>query len=159
LIFDYAKDSDDEALLTVVRTGQEHLAEVIRGYLKRISYGGDGWAAQLQLPACTAANVIVDPERALGSRSSSTAARPLRILSTGSAPETASLGSLRISTSCRTRSRTSSGLPRDSQPELFIDRSLGRHLVPNALRQAGATVHSMADVYGERSGQELKDEE
>jgi uncharacterized protein (DUF433 family) len=52
--------------LTVVRTGQEHLAEVIRGYLNRISYGGDGWAAQLQLPACTAANVIVDPERDLG---------------------------------------------------------------------------------------------
>ena len=35
LIFDYASTSDDEALLTVVRTGQEHLAEVIRGYLKR----------------------------------------------------------------------------------------------------------------------------
>ena len=31
--------------------------------------------------------------------------------------------------------------------------------MPNALRQAGATVHSMADVYGERIGQELKDEE
>lgn len=66
LIFDYAKDSDDEALLTVVRTGQEHLAEVIRGYLERISYGGDGWAAQLQLPAYSAARVVVDPERAFG---------------------------------------------------------------------------------------------
>jgi uncharacterized protein (DUF433 family) len=66
LIFDYASSSDDDALLTVVRTGQEHLAEVIRGYLKRIAYGGDGWAAQIQLPAYTAADVIVDPERAFG---------------------------------------------------------------------------------------------
>lgn len=53
LIFDYASSSDDEALLTVVRTGQEHLAEVIREYLQRISYGGDGWAERLQLPAYT----------------------------------------------------------------------------------------------------------
>ena len=66
LIFDYADNSDDDALLTVVRTGQEHFAEVIRGYLRRIEYGGDGWVAQIRLPAYTAANVIVDPERAFG---------------------------------------------------------------------------------------------
>ncbi len=66
LIFDYASSSDDEALLTVVRTGQEHLAEVIREYLQRISYGGDGWAERLQLPAYTSAEVIVDPSRAFG---------------------------------------------------------------------------------------------
>jgi uncharacterized protein (DUF433 family) len=66
LIFDYAHDSDDEALLTVVRIGQEHLAEVIRGYLKRITYGGDGWAETLRLPAYSDAEVIVDPARAFG---------------------------------------------------------------------------------------------
>jgi hypothetical protein len=44
-------------------------------------------------------------------------------------------------------------------PEFFIDRSLGRHTVPAALRQAGVTVHTMADVYGERVGQGLDDEE
>jgi hypothetical protein len=43
-------------------------------------------------------------------------------------------------------------------PEFFIDRSLGRHIVPNALRNAGVTVHTMADVYGERIGQGLRDE-
>ena len=32
----------------MVRTGQEHLADVIRGYLKRITYGDDGWAARLR---------------------------------------------------------------------------------------------------------------
>ena len=66
LIFDYAQDSDDEALLTVVRTGQAHLAKVIRGYLKRITYGGDGWAETLSLPAYSDADVIVDPARAFG---------------------------------------------------------------------------------------------
>jgi hypothetical protein len=50
-------------------------------------------------------------------------------------------------------------LPYDSSPELFIDRSLGRHVVPDALRRAGATVHATADVYGERIGQGLPDEE
>jgi hypothetical protein len=50
-------------------------------------------------------------------------------------------------------------LPSGSPPEFFIDRSLGRHIVPDALRAAGATVHTMADVYGERIGQGLSDEE
>jgi hypothetical protein len=50
-------------------------------------------------------------------------------------------------------------LPSDSQPEFFIDRSLGRHVVPDALRDAGAAVHVMADVYGERIGQGLADTE
>jgi hypothetical protein len=44
-------------------------------------------------------------------------------------------------------------------PEFFIDRSLGRHAVPAVLREAGVTVHTMADVYGERFGQGLDDEE
>jgi uncharacterized protein (DUF433 family) len=66
LIFDYAKSSDDSALFTVVRTGQEHFEEVIRAYLKRITYGEDGWAEQLRLPAYRAAEVIVDPRSAFG---------------------------------------------------------------------------------------------
>jgi hypothetical protein len=45
-----------------------------------------------------------------------------------------------------------------AEPEFFIDRSLGRHLVPDALRACGLTVITMADFYGERAGQELKDE-
>jgi uncharacterized protein (DUF433 family) len=66
LIFDYASSSDDEELLTVVRTGQEHLAEVIRNYLQRITYGDDGWAARLRLPAYRHAEVTVDPSQAFG---------------------------------------------------------------------------------------------
>ncbi len=43
-------------------------------------------------------------------------------------------------------------------PEFFIDRSLGRRVVPQALRASGLVVHTMADVYGERVGQGLRDE-
>ena len=43
--------------------------------------------------------------------------------------------------------------------EFFIDRSLGRHQVPQALRAVGLTVHTMAEVYGEQAGQRLKDED
>lgn len=50
-------------------------------------------------------------------------------------------------------------MPSDSPPEFFIDRSLGRHVVPAALREAGVVVHVMAEVYGERIGQGLADEE
>jgi hypothetical protein len=50
-------------------------------------------------------------------------------------------------------------LPSASPPEFFVDRSLGRHVVPDALREAGAVVNVMADVYGERIGQGLADEE
>jgi hypothetical protein len=50
-------------------------------------------------------------------------------------------------------------LPSGSPPEFFIDRSLGRHVVPQALKDAEAVVHVMADVYGERIGQGLTDEE
>jgi uncharacterized protein (DUF433 family) len=67
LIFDYAAQSDDdEALLTVVRTGQQHFAEIIRDYLKRITYGADGWAERLRLPAYAHAEVTVDPGQAFG---------------------------------------------------------------------------------------------
>jgi hypothetical protein len=43
-------------------------------------------------------------------------------------------------------------------PEFFIDRSLGRRIVPDALRAAGLTIHTMAAVYGEQIGQRLLDE-
>jgi uncharacterized protein (DUF433 family) len=66
LIFDYASSTDDEQLLTVVRTGQEHLTDVIREYLKPITYGNDGWAARVRLPAYTHAEVTVDPTEAFG---------------------------------------------------------------------------------------------
>jgi hypothetical protein len=47
----------------------------------------------------------------------------------------------------------------DERPvEFFIDRSLGRKHLAQALGDLGFTVHTMASVYGERVAQELDDE-
>jgi hypothetical protein len=43
-------------------------------------------------------------------------------------------------------------------PEFFVDRSLGRKVVPEALRACGLIVHTMASIYGEQAGQGLRDE-
>jgi PIN like domain len=37
--------------------------------------------------------------------------------------------------------------PEQPRPEFFVDRSLGRRIVPEALRALGFTVHTMAEVY------------
>lgn len=44
-------------------------------------------------------------------------------------------------------------------PEFFVDRSLGRRRVPDALRAEGLVLRTMAEVYGERTGQGLADTE
>ena len=44
-------------------------------------------------------------------------------------------------------------------PEFFIDRSLGRHVVADAFRAEGLTVHTLASVYGEQEGQHVADED
>ena len=49
------------------------------------------------------------------------------------------------------RSRPSSGRPRDlGPPEFLVDRSLSQVLLPTELREAGLTVHTLTEVYGER---------
>jgi uncharacterized protein with PIN domain len=45
------------------------------------------------------------------------------------------------------------------RPELLVDRSLGRHQLPEALRALGYVVWTLADVYGEKRAQEIKDQE
>lgn len=47
--------------------------------------------------------------------------------------------------------------PSDIEPAFFIDRSLGKSIA-EGLRTVGLTVHTMADVYGERQAQQLPDE-
>jgi uncharacterized protein with PIN domain len=44
-------------------------------------------------------------------------------------------------------------------PEFLIDRSLGRLQLAKALREAGLTVRSLVDVYGEAAAQETEDVE
>jgi uncharacterized protein (DUF433 family) len=68
VLYDYATHDGDEDLrgLTVVRTGQRQFAAVVKDYLKRITYGNDGWASKVRLPAYERAEVVVDPRRAFG---------------------------------------------------------------------------------------------
>ncbi|HWK26479.1 MAG TPA: DUF433 domain-containing protein [Solirubrobacter sp.] len=68
VLFDYAEQRDEKDLLdlVVVRTGQRQFSDLVRDYLRRISYGTDGWANELELPSYSEARVIVNPEVAFG---------------------------------------------------------------------------------------------
>jgi len=44
------------------------------------------------------------------------------------------------------------------QPEFFVDRSLGRIIVPDAIRAIGFVVHAMADIYPGGEDQSVGDE-
>jgi uncharacterized protein (DUF433 family) len=68
VLYDFASERSDEDLLelVVVRTGQKQFSELVRDYLRRITYGDDGWASQVQLPIYGRAHVIVDPHVAYG---------------------------------------------------------------------------------------------
>ena len=45
----------------------------------------------------------------------------------------------------------------DDPPEFFVDRSLGRHQVPNLLRVAGLQLRTLAEVYGVPADQAVQD--
>jgi hypothetical protein len=47
--------------------------------------------------------------------------------------------------------------PKEKSAEFFVDRSLGKSIV-EGLREAGLSIRSMAEVYGEKPGQLLADE-
>jgi uncharacterized protein (DUF433 family) len=68
VLYDFASERSDEELLELVvaRTGQKQFSELVRDYLQRITYGGDGWASQLELPIYDRARVTVDPHVAFG---------------------------------------------------------------------------------------------
>ena len=68
MLFDYAsKRGEREVLeLVVVRTQQRQFSGVVNDYLKRIHYGGDGWADSVRLPTYANAEVVVDPKVAFG---------------------------------------------------------------------------------------------
>jgi uncharacterized protein (DUF433 family) len=68
VLYDYAaKRAENDLLeLVVVRTGQHQFSEIVRDYLRRITYGADGWASTVRLPSYDRAEVIVDPRIAFG---------------------------------------------------------------------------------------------
>jgi uncharacterized protein (DUF433 family) len=68
ILYDYAEAKQDEQLggLTEVVSRQRVFSAVIEQYLKRIEYGGDGWAIRLVSPATARPVVVADPERSFG---------------------------------------------------------------------------------------------
>lgn len=67
VLYGFAEREEPELLeLTVVRTGQKQFSELVREYLRRITYGDDGWVQAIELPAYRHASVVVDPGRAFG---------------------------------------------------------------------------------------------
>ena len=68
VLYDYAVERDEGELLelVVVRTQQHQFSEVVKDYLKRIHYAGDGWASSVHLPTYGTAEVTVDPKVAFG---------------------------------------------------------------------------------------------
>jgi uncharacterized protein (DUF433 family) len=68
VLFDYAERHGQPEVrdLVVVRTQQRQFTSVVRDYLKRIHYAGDGWADHVQLPTYETAEVTVDPRVAFG---------------------------------------------------------------------------------------------
>jgi len=68
VLYDYATKRDEGDLLdlVVVRTRQGQFSEVVKDYLRRITYGSDGWASRVVLPTYGAAEVVVNPDVAFG---------------------------------------------------------------------------------------------
>jgi uncharacterized protein (DUF433 family) len=70
ILYDYAEKADLGGRgvrdLVVVRSKQRVLAPVVEAYLRRISYGADGYARLIRLPGYPHAEVLADPERSFG---------------------------------------------------------------------------------------------
>jgi uncharacterized protein (DUF433 family) len=66
VLYDYAESEHDEELLTHVVTQQRVLADIVRDYLRLVTYGSDGWPEKLVSPATSRPVVMVDPERGFG---------------------------------------------------------------------------------------------
>ena len=62
-----ASDEIRMRTLIVVRNGQRVFTEAVEQYLKLISYGTDGYASSIKVPAYRDAEVVADPHRSFGS--------------------------------------------------------------------------------------------
>lgn len=71
VLYDYTQEVEDAEPtsrrdLVVVRDGQGVFAEVVREYLKRITWGADGYAVAIPLPGYAQADVVADIRRGFG---------------------------------------------------------------------------------------------
>jgi uncharacterized protein (DUF433 family) len=65
VLYDYARRTDPGAMgdLVTVRSGQCVFAPAVEDRLRRVTYGGDHWAARLELPGYAIARVVVSAEQ------------------------------------------------------------------------------------------------
>lgn len=71
VLYDYAKravgqEADAVRELVVVRQNQRVFPEVVENYLKRITWGSDGYALVIPLPGFQQADVVADARRGFG---------------------------------------------------------------------------------------------
>jgi uncharacterized protein (DUF433 family) len=71
VLYDYAQRNDGQQAeavreLVVVRHNQRVFAEVVESYLKRITFGADGYAVAIPLPGFEQAHVVADVRRGFG---------------------------------------------------------------------------------------------
>jgi uncharacterized protein (DUF433 family) len=68
VLYDYGARLAPEGIgdLVTVRNGQRVFAPLVGEYLRRITYAGDHWAEQVELPGYTVARVVVNIEVAHG---------------------------------------------------------------------------------------------
>lgn len=68
ILYDYAQAEHDTELdgLTEVVSRQRVFSPMVMDYLKRITYGGDGWAVRLVSPMTARPVVLADPQRSFG---------------------------------------------------------------------------------------------
>lgn|SRR5487761_274887 len=81
VLYDHAVDlPDGDAVrdLVVVRSGQRVFVDIIADYLRRITYGPDGYAVSIRLPSFDRAEVVADPTRAFGQPIFRRGAAPVR---------------------------------------------------------------------------------
>lgn len=65
VLVDYSEDDETRRLFELVSKNMV-FTPVVEGHLERITYGDDGWASRLVLPATPTKLVAVDPTRAAG---------------------------------------------------------------------------------------------
>jgi uncharacterized protein (DUF433 family) len=166
LLFDYATTEDDPQLrlLTVLGTGQRVFHEVIDHYLNRIEFD-DAWATGLVVPVTDREILRVRPNVASGA--------PLFM--NGGAPFSAVESRARAGESPSSIARdydvpvddildalhalAPTTIAAEPPPVFFIDRGLGRHAVPNRIRDAGHDVVLMSDLYPDGADQYIDDDD
>ena len=148
----------------VVRSGQRVFAEMVEDYLQLISYATDGFVPwrSCACPPTARRGCSSTPRIALSADPVQPWRRPRRGRPRPLARRESFPGAVpgfRGPRRSRGRRAGVAALAQPPDPEFFLDRSLGRYLVAEALRAAGLIVHTLASVYGEERGQAVHDEE